>query len=320
MMKAITYSKYGGPEVLQLKQVDKPIPKDNEILIRIFATAANSGDVRLRKADPWAVRLFFGLTKPRINILGAFLSGEIEAVGKKVTKFKIGDKVFGATGMSFGAYAEYKCLPEDGILAIKPNSIIHAEAATICFGGTAALYFLRKANIKSGQKVLIYGASGSVGTAAVQLAKYYGAEVTGVCSTSNAALVKSLDADKVIDYTKEDFTMNGETYDVIFVTVDKLLFSKSIKSLKTNGTLILGSTGISQMLKGLWTSLTSDQKFISGVISQKADDIIFLKELIEKGVYKAVVDRSYPLEQMVEAHRYVEQRHKRGNVAIKIIS
>ncbi len=320
MMKAITYSKYGGPEVLQLKQVDKPIPKDNEILIRIFATAANSGDVRLRKADPWAVRLFFGLTKPRINILGAFLSGEIEAVGKKVTKFKIGDKVFGATGMGFGAYAEYKCLPEDGILAIKPNNISHAEAATISFGGTTALYFLRKANIKSGQKVLIYGASGSVGTAAVQLAKYYGAEVTGVCSTSNAALVKSLDADKVIDYTKEDFTMNGETYDVIFVTVDKLLFSKSIKSLKTNGTLILGSTGISQMLKGLWTSLTSDQKFISGVISQKADDIIFLKELIEKGDYKAVVDRSYPLEQMVEAHRYVEQGHKRGNVAIKIIS
>lgn len=319
-MKAITYSKYGGPEVLQLKQVDKPIPKDNEILIRIFATAANSGDVRLRKADPWAVRLFFGLTKPRINILGAFLSGEIEAVGKKVTKFKIGDKVFGATGMGFGAYAEYKCLPEDGILAIKPNNISHAEAATISFGGTTALYFLRKANIKSGQKVLIYGASGSVGTAAVQLAKYYGAEVTGVCSTSNAALVKSLDADKVIDYTKEDFTMNGETYDVIFVTVDKLLFSKSIKSLKTNGTLILGSTGISQMLKGLWTSLTSDQKFISGVISQKADDIIFLKELIEKGDYKAVVDRSYPLEQMVEAHRYVEQGHKRGNVAIKIIS
>lgn len=319
-MKAITYSKYGGPEVLQLKQVDKPIPKDNEILIRIFATAANSGDVRLRKADPWAVKLFFGLTKPRINILGAFLSGEIEAVGKKVTKFKIGDKVFGATGMGFGAYAEYKCLPEDGILAIKPNNISHAEAATISFGGTTALYFLRKANIKSGQKVLIYGASGSVGTAAVQLAKYYGAEVTGVCSTSNAALVKSLDADKVIDYTKEDFTMNGETYDVIFVTVDKLLFSKSIKSLKTNGTLILGSTGISQMLKGLWTSLTSDQKFISGVISQKADDIIFLKELIEKGDYKAVVDRSYPLEQMVEAHRYVEQGHKRGNVAIKIIS
>src|SRR4051794_949838 len=163
-MKAIVYTKYGSPDVLQLKEVDKPIPKDNEIMLRIFATSANSGDVRLRKADPWAVRLFFGLTKPRINILGGFLSGEIEAVGKSVTKFKTGDKVFGATGMGFGAYAEYKCLPENGIFAIKPNNINHKEAATISFGATAALYFLKKANIKSGQKVLIYGASGAVGT------------------------------------------------------------------------------------------------------------------------------------------------------------
>ena len=317
-MKAITYTKYGAPEVLQLKEVDKPIPKDNEILIRIFATAANSGDVRLRKADPWAVRLFFGLTKPRINILGGFLSGEIEAAGKNVTKFKAGDKVFGATGMGFGAYAEYKCLPEDGILAIKPNNISHAQAATISFGGTAALYFLRKANIKSGQKVLIYGASGAVGTAAVQLANYYGAEVTGVCSASNAALVKSLGADKVIDYTKGDFTKNGEKYDVIFVTVDKLSFSKSIKSLKKQGTLILGATGLSQTLKAVLTSLISKQKVLLGLISQKANDIIFLKELIEKGDYKPVVDRSYPLKEMAAAHRYVEQGHKRGNVAITL--
>jgi len=317
-MKAIKFTSYGAPEVLQLKEVDKPIPKDNEILIRIFATAANSGDVRLRKADPWAVRLFFGLTKPRINILGGFLSGEIEAAGKNVTKFKAGDKVFGATGMGFGAYAEYKCLPEDGILAIKPNNISHAQAATISFGGTAALYFLRKANIKSGQKVLIYGASGAVGTAAVQLANYYGAEVTGVCSASNAALVKSLGADKVIDYTKGDFTKNGEKYDVIFVTVDKLSFSKSIKSLKKQGTLILGATGLSQTLKAVLTSLISKQKVLLGLISQKANDIIFLKELIEKGDYKPVVDRSYPLKEMAAAHRYVEQGHKRGNVAITL--
>jgi len=317
-MKAIIYKNYGAPEVLQLKEVNKPIPKDNEILIRIFATAANSGDVRLRKADPWAVRLFFGLTKPRINILGGFLSGEIEAAGKNVTKFKAGDKVFGATGMGFGAYAEYKCLPEDGILAIKPNNISHAQAATISFGGTAALYFLRKANIKSGQKVLIYGASGAVGTAAVQLANYYGAEVTGVCSASNAALVKSLGADKVIDYTKGDFTKNGEKYDVIFVTVDKLSFSKSIKSLKKQGTLILGATGLSQTLKAVLTSLISKQKVLLGLISQKANDIIFLKELIEKGDYKPVVDRSYPLKEMAAAHRYVEQGHKRGNVAITL--
>jgi len=317
-MKAIIYKNYGAPEVLQLKEVNKPIPKDNEILIRIFATAANSGDVRLRKADPWAVRLFFGLTKPRIKILGGFLSGEIEAAGKNVTKFKAGDKVFGATGMGFGAYAEYKCLPEDGILAIKPNNISHAQAATISFGGTAALYFLRKANIKSGQKVLIYGASGAVGTAAVQLANYYGAEVTGVCSASNAALVKSLGADKVIDYTKGDFTKNGEKYDVIFVTVDKLSFSKSIKSLKKQGTLILGATGLSQTLKAVLTSLISKQKVLLGLISQKANDIIFLKELIEKGDYKPVVDRSYPLKEMAAAHRYVEQGHKRGNVAITL--
>lgn len=317
-MRAIKFTNYGAPEVLQLKEVHKPIPKDNEILVRIFATAVNSADVRLRKADPWAVRLFLGLTKPKINILGGVLSGKIEAIGRNVTKFKVGDQVFGATGMSFGAYAEYKCLPEDGILSIKPDNISHEQAATIPFGATTALHFLRKANIKAGQKVLIYGASGAVGTAAVQLGKYYGAEVTGVCSASNVVLVKSLRADKVIDYTKEDFTKNGEKYDVIFVTVDKLSFSQSIKSLKKQGTLIIGATGLLQMLKGVWTSKTSSQKVLSGLISQKANDIIFLKELIENGDYKPVVDRSYPLEEMASAHRYVEQGHKKGNVAITL--
>ena len=317
-MKAITFKKYGPPEVLQLIEVAKPIPKDNEILIRILSTAVNSGDVRLRKADPWAVRLFLGLTKPKINILGGVLSGEIEAIGKNVTKFKVGDEVFGATGMSFGAYAEYKCLPENGILALKPANISHEQAGTIPFGATTALYFLKKAGIKSGQKVLIYGASGAVGSAAVQLAKYYGADVTGVCSASNALLVKSLGANKVIDYTKEDFTKSEEKYDVIFVTVDKLSFSQSIKSLKKQGTLILGATGLSQMLKGVWTSLISKQKVLSGIISQKANDIIFLKKLIENGDYKPVVDRSYLLEEMAAAHRYVEQGHKKGNVAITL--
>ena len=317
-MKAITFKNYGPPEVLQLIQVAKPIPKDNEVLIRIFATAVNSGDIRLRKADPWAVRLFLGLTKPKINILGGVLSGEIEAIGKNVTKFKVGDEVFGATGMSFGAYADYKCLPEEGILAIKPANISHQQAATIPFGATTALYFLKKAGIKSGQKVLIYGASGAVGSAAVQLAKYFGAEVTGVCSTSNIELVRSLGADKAIDYTKNDFNANGETYDVIFETVNKLSFSASIKSLKKNGTLILGASGLLQQLRGVWTSRTSRQKIISGMIKQNAEGIIFLKELIERGFYKPVVDRTYPLEQMVEAHTYAELGHKSGNVAITL--
>ena len=317
-MKAITFRNYGPPQVLQFNQVAKPIPKDNEILVRIFATAVNSGDIRLRKADPWAVRLFLGLTKPKINILGGVFSGEIEALGKNVTKFKFGDEVFGATGMSFGAYADYKCLSENGILAIKPANINHTQAATIPFGATTALYFLKKAGIKSGQKVLIYGASGAVGSAAVQLAKFWGAEVTGVCSTPNIELVRSLGANRVIDYTKEDFKTNKETYDVIFETVNKLSFSASIKSLKKNGTLILGASGLSQQLRGVWTSRTSSQKIISGMIKQKAEDIIFLKELIERVFYKPVVDRTYSLAQMVEAHTYVEHGHKRGNVAITL--
>jgi NADPH:quinone reductase-like Zn-dependent oxidoreductase len=317
-MKAIVCMEYGKPDVLQLKEVDKPIPKDNEILVRILATAVNAADWRLRKADPWAVRLFFGLTKPKRPILGGVLSGKVEALGKNVTRFKVGDQIFGATGMSFGAYAAYICLSQDGILSIKPNNISHIEAGTIPFGGTTALHFIRKANIKDGQKVLIYGASGAVGTAAVQLAKYFGAQVTAVCSTSNVEMVKSLGADKVIDYTKEDFTMNGETYDVIFETVNKLSFSNSIKSLKKQGTLILGASELPQMLQGMWSSMTSSKKVLSGMISQKAADIIFLKELIEKGNFKPVVDRSYPLEKMIEAHKYVEQGHKKGNVAITL--
>jgi len=319
-MKAIVCLKYGPPEVLVLKEVEKPNPTDNGVLIRIFATAVNSADWRLRKAEPWAVRLFFGFTKPKKPILGGVFSGEIEAVGKDVTRFKKGDQVFGSTGMSFGAYAEYKCLPEDGVLAIKPYNCSHKESATIPFGGTTALHFLRKANIKVGQKVLIYGASGAIGTAAVQLARYFGAEVTGVCSTSNLEMVKSLGATKVIDYTKQDFTKNGETYDVIFETANKLSFSNSIKCLYQQGVLILGAGNVSQMLQGLWYSITSGKKVITGVMSESADDIIFLKELTEQGHYRAVVDTTYCLEEMVEAHRYVEQGHKKGNVAITLIA
>jgi 2-desacetyl-2-hydroxyethyl bacteriochlorophyllide A dehydrogenase len=317
-MKAIVYTKYGPPEVLQLKEVAKPEPKGNEVLIKIKATAVNSGDVRLRKADPFAVRFFLGLTKPTINILGSVFSGEIECVGKDVTLFKNGDQVFGHTNMRFGAYAEYICVSENGSLAIKPNNITHTEAAVIPFGGVTALHFIKKANIKQGQKVLIVGASGAVGSAAVQLAKSFGANVTGVCSTANIALVKSLGADKVVDYTKEDFTKNGETYDVIFDAVKTISISRTLKSLNKKGVLILSAAMAKEMVLGVWLSMTNSIKVLTGVISHKAEDIIFLKELVEAGKLKPVIDRTYSLAQMAEAHTYVEKGHKKGNVAIDI--
>jgi NADPH:quinone reductase-like Zn-dependent oxidoreductase len=317
-MKAIVYTQYGAPEVLQLKEVEKPLPKANEILLRVKATAVNSGDVRLRKADPFAVRFIFGLLKPKINILGSVFSGEVESVGKDVKLFKVGEQVFGHTDMSFGSYAEYNCLPENASIALKPTTISHKEAAVIPFGGVTALHFLKKAAIKPGQKVLIVGASGTVGSAALQLAKSFGAIVTGVCSTANIDLMKSIGADKIIDYTKEDFTQNGETYDVIFDTVNTIFVSRSLKSLSKNGIMILSAAGMSEMLQGLWISMTSSKKVMTGVISHQAADIIFLKELIEANKLKPVMDRTYSLEQMAEAHAYVEKGHKKGNVAIEI--
>lgn len=317
-MKAIVYMNYGAPEVLQLKNVVKPVPKDNEVLVRIKATAANSGDWRLRKADPFAVRLFFGLTKPKKTILGGVLSGEVEAVGKNVTRFKPGDQVFGMTGMSFGAYAEYKCLPETATLALKPANISHKEAAVIPFGGTTAMHFLKKANIQPGQKVLVYGASGAVGTAVVQIAKHLGAIVTAVCSRTNAALVKSLGADKVIDYNTTDFTNSNEVYDVIFDTVNKTSFSNNLKVLGKKGVLLLSAAEMPQMMRGMWTNMTGGRKVVTGVNGEKTEDMVFLAGLIEAGKMKAVIDRSYPLEEMVAAHTYIEQGHKKGNVAIEV--
>ncbi|MBC7847773.1 MAG: NAD(P)-dependent alcohol dehydrogenase [Flavobacterium sp.] len=319
-MKAIVYTKYGSPNILQLKEVEKPEPKHNEILIRIKATAVNSGDIRLRKADPFAVRFFFGLFKPKINILGGVFSGEIERIGSEVQRFKVGDEVFGHTDMSFGAYAGYNCFQENGSIALKPATITHQEAAVIPFGGVTALHFLKKATIQQGQKVLIFGASGAVGTAAVQLAKHFGAIVTGVCSTANIDLVQSLGADMVIDYTKQDFTKNGETYDVIFDTLNKMSISDSLRSLKSCGTLILSAAGLKEMFEANWKSITSSKKIkvVTGIISHSAEDINFLKTLIEAGQLKPVIDRTYSLEQMAEAHAYVEKGHKKGNVAIEI--
>jgi 2-desacetyl-2-hydroxyethyl bacteriochlorophyllide A dehydrogenase len=317
-MKAAVYTQYGLPEVLQRKEVATPAPKENEILVRIKATAVNSGDVRLRKADPVAVRLFFGLLKPKINILGSVFSGEVERVGKQVKRFNVGDQVFGHTDMRFGAYAEYICLPEDGSLALKPLGISHNEAAAIPFGGVTALHFIKKAMIKANQKVLIVGASGAVGSAAVQLAKSYGAIVTGVCSTSNIDLVKSIGADKVIDYAKEDFTRNGEVYDLVFDAVNTVSVSRTLKSLTKNGTMILSAGGMTEMLQGLWISMTSSKTVMTGVISHTAADIIFLKELIESGKFKPVIDRTYPLEEIAEAHAYAETGRKKGNIIITI--
>jgi NADPH:quinone reductase-like Zn-dependent oxidoreductase len=316
-MKAVIYTKFGPPDVLQLKEVRKPAPKDNEVLIKIHATTVVKEDPDMR-ASPG----FNGFLKPRNPILGQELAGEIDSIGKDVTRFKPGDQVFGFD--MFGACAEYKCMPENGALAIKPVNLSYEEAASIPNGALTALPFLRdKGKIQSGQTVLIYGASGSVGAAAVQLAKYYAAEVTGVCSTANLEWVKSLGADQVIDYIQEDFTENGKTYDIIFDTVGKCSFSKCKDSLTDEGiflTTVPTPMGILNMILPAKRSGKKVKFMAAGLrsASEKIKDLVFLTELIEAGRIKPVVDRCYPLEQIAEAHRYVEQGHKKGNVVITL--
>lgn len=320
-MKAILCTKYGPPEVLQLKEVEKPVPKDNEVLIKIYATTATSPDGLMRSGESLLGRMILGLKKPRekYRILGLELAGEVEAVGKNVKRFREGDQVYGFTGFSPGAYAEYKCMSEAGSLAVKPSNMTYEEAASIVDGATTALFFLKdKAHIKKGEKVLINGASGSMGTAAVQLAKYFGAEVTGVCSSANVELVKSLGADKVIDYTKEDFTKNGKTYDIIFDVVSKSSFLQCKSSLKEKGRYIVTIQGLIPVVQTLWTRVTGNKRVIFTWSIDKAEALVFLRELIEAGKFKAVIDRCYPLEQIAEAHRYVDLGHKKGNLVITV--
>ena len=322
-MKAIVCTRYGPPEVLQLRDVEKPIPKDNEVLIRVHAATVTKGDCELRSLElPLLWKLFlrigFGIRAPRKKILGQELAGEIESVGSAVTLFKKGDQVFANTGLRLGAYAEYDCLPEKGLVAIKPANMSYEEAAAVPVGGLHALQYLRKANVQTGHKVLINGAGGSIGTVAVQLAKYYGAEVTGVDSIEKLDTLSSIGADHAIDYTREDFTENGEKYDVIFDTVGKSSYSRSIRSLKEKGIYLLGNPGLSQMIRAPWTSRRSSKKVIGRMEPYRTEDLTFLKELIEAGEIRSVIDRRYPLEETIEAHRYVDTGQKRGNVVITV--
>lgn len=330
-MKAITYTEYGSPSVLQLREIAKPEPKDNEILIRIRATRVNYGDTLARKFGSVTtkefnmpgilllpVRLEFGTRKPKKYILGSEFSGVIEAVGKEVKRFKAGDAVFGYRGSSFGAYAEYLCMPESGLVTHKPTNMSFDEATLIPYGALTALSHLKKLNIQPGQKVLVNGASGGIGSAGVQLAKYFGAEVTGVCGTPKLAYVQTLGADKVIDYTKEDFTKNGERYDLIYDILGKSSFDNCRSSLTSKGVLLYASFKAKQLIQMWRTSKSAGQKVICTLSSENLDDLNFIKELIEAGKFKTVIDKRYPLEETAEAHRYYESGKNTGNVVISV--
>jgi NADPH:quinone reductase-like Zn-dependent oxidoreductase len=325
-MKAILWTTYGSADGLHLAEVEKPTPKDHEVLIRVRAATVTAGDCEVRslKFPLWLalpIRLYMGPVNPRNKILGQELAGDVEAVGPAVSQFKPGDAVFAATGLGFGAYAAYTCLsarPEDGILALKPTNMTYEEAATIPTGGLEALHFFRQAKIQRGERVLINGAGGSIGTIAVQLAKYAGAEVTGVDSGGKLAMLRALGADHVIDYQQADFTKSGATYDVIFDVIGKSPFAGSLQSLRPNGRYLIVNFKLLHIIRGRWASLTGDRRVIVGSAEQKGEDLAFLKTWIEAGVIKAVVDRDFPLEQLAEAHRYVETGQKKGSVVIRV--
>jgi NADPH:quinone reductase-like Zn-dependent oxidoreductase len=330
-MKAIVYTEYGTPDVLQIKEVEKPVPGDNEILVRVHAASVNIGDLWARNFNEmtpskftmplplWLPsKMYFGFTKPRVNILGSEFAGEVEAIGKDVKRFGKGDQVFGYRGQRMGANAEYLCVPANGLVAIKPANMTYEEAATVPYGALTALSLLRKVAIQRGQKVLINGASGGIGSAAVQLAKYFGAEVTGVCSTPRMDFVTALGADKVIDYSREDFTKNGESYDLIFDILGKSSFSRCKNSLKRNGVYLLASFKMKQLFQMLWTSMRDGKKVICALSSENPEDLVLIKKLAEEGKIKSIIDRCYPLEQTAEAHSYVENGYKTGSVIITL--
>lgn len=331
-MKAVVFIEYGSPDVLQLKDVPKPAPKEDEILVRVRAAPVNYGDLTVRDFGHLSSREFnmpalfwlparmtFGWNKPKIHVLGSELAGEVEAVGRDVRKFKPGDQVFAYVGPNMGANAEYLCLPEDGTVALKPANMTHEEACTLPGGAVMATSLLGKADVRPGQKVLVLGASGGIGSIAVQLAKHLGAEVTGVCGTPRLEYVKALGADKVIDYTKQDFTQNGETYDLIFDVLGRSSFSRSKNSLKANGIHLFVSFKAKQILQMLWTSMTgSRKKVICAFASEKVENLVFVKDLAEAGKIKTIIARCYPLEQTAEAHRYVESGDKKGCVVITV--
>lgn len=329
-MKAIVWTKYGSPDGLQIKEVEKPTPKEDEVLIKIHASSVTAGDCEMRRLElplmlSFPMRLYAGFLKPkRITILGQELAGEVVEVGKNVTSYKVGDRVFGTTGFKFGAYAEYICLPEkpgdaQGILALKPTNSTYEEAATVPTAGFEALHFLRKANIQSGKKVLIVGAGGSIGTFAIQLARYLGAEITGVDSMDKLDMIRSLGASHVIDYTKEDYTKSGKTYDLIIDVVGKKSVARQLKLLKEDGFYFLAYAGLSHVFLSMWTSMTKNKKLKIESSAQKKDDLIFLKELYEAGKLKSVIDKKYPLEQAANAHRYAESGGKIGNVVLTVL-